>query len=133
MRAAGLAGQCWVRVPCRPTSTPSLHQKCKLQQLRDATKLQVGPNALLCRRPRVSLSCGAASTSAVCKLCNSCTSQSKARPKDLGQRIRLGMGPDSAESVRTAMTKTIIREIQLEKLLIQCLFSQSWSLVIRKI
>ena len=47
MRAAGLAGQCWGRVPSRPTSTSSrgLDQKCKLQ-LRDAAKLQVGPNAL---------------------------------------------------------------------------------------
>ena len=75
------------------------------------------------------LSCGAFCATAAIALLASCCF---ARPKDLGQRIRLGWGPDSAESVGTAMTKAIIREIQLEKLPIPCLFSQSWG-VIRKI
>ena len=79
----------------------------------------------LCTRPRESLSCG-------CKLCNSCSCEAKISGP--GSEDPIGMGPrvpDSAESVRTAMTKTIIREIQLEKLLIRCLFSESWR-VIRK-
>lgn len=83
----------------------------------------------LCRRPRRLLSCGAFCATAAIALLASCCF---ARPKDLGQRIRLGWGPDSAESVGTAMTKAIIREIQLEKLPIPCLFSQSRG-VIRKI
>ena len=63
-----------------------------------------------------------------------CATAAAARPKYLGQAQRIRLGPrvpDCAESVGTAMTKTIIREIQLEKLLIRCLFSESWR-VIRK-
>ena len=112
-------------VPSRPTSTSSrgLHQKCKLQ-LSDATKLQVGPNALSVHEaPRI------AELWLQTALCNSCSCEAKISGP--GSEDPIGMGPDSAESVRTAMTKTIIREIQLEKLLIRCLFSESWR-VIRK-
>ena len=113
-------------VPSRPTSTNSrastksascssaMQPNCKLARMH-----------FLCRRPRESLSCG-------CKLCNSCSCEAKISGP--GSEDPIGMGPrvpDSAESVRTAMTKTIIREIQLEKLLIRCLFSESWR-VIRK-
>ena len=68
------------------------------------------------------------------KLCNSCSRSCEAKRSGAGSEDPIGMGPrvpDSAESVRTAMTKAIIREIQLEKLLIRCLFSGSWR-VIRK-
>ena len=116
----------------RPTDhhQPGPRPKVQVAARRDAAKLQVGRMHFLCTRPRDSLSCGSR---------NCATAAAKAaRPKDLGQqaqRIRLGSGAqrllDSAESVRTVMTKAIIREIQLEKLLIRCLFSGSWR-VIRK-
>ena len=124
MRAAGLAGQCWVECLVGPpalaagASTKSascssaMRPNCKLARMH-----------FLRRRPRKSLSCGA-----------KCATAAAARPKYLGQAQRIRLGPrvpDCAESVGTAMTKTIIREIQLEKLLIRCLFSESWR-VIRK-
>ena len=126
MRAAGLAGQCWVECLVGPpalaagASTKSascssaMRPNCKLARMH-----------FLRRRPRKSLSCG-------CKLCNSCSCEAKISGP--GSEDPIGMGPrvpDCAESVGTAMTKTIIREIQLEKLLIRCLFSESWR-VIRK-
>ena len=125
MRRAGWQG-CPVGTS-RPTSSRASTKSASCS--RDASKLQVGPNALSVHvaSPRNAELWG--------KLCNSCSRSCEAKRSGPSsnpvQRIRLGWGPDSAESVRTAMTKTIIREIQLEKLLIRCLFSRTRR-VIRK-